>query len=309
VVPVALRGAVDVVVLAPVPLRRAGRRIARRTRAAKRSLVPAATFVLIGALTLLLALIVLVVVRDRPRAAPARPREPLRAVLAGVWAVVTNARSWPPALAAAGMFATVVTLQGLWGVAWLTQVYRLGRVHASALMALLALGVAIGAVALIVGIYLIVQLALHAYAGRSLKNDPSMTDAAVKMRIGPVAQVAIDPNAPAIAAASPAPAQPAVASVNVPAAAAAAPAKTGGGAGAGKSTYDTVCHVCHGAGVAGAPKFGDKAAWAPRIKQGLDALHASALKGKGAMPPKGGNPSLSDTDVMAAVDYMANAAK
>ena len=67
--------------------------------------------------------------------------------------------------------------------------------------------------------------------------------------------------------------------------------------------------MCHAAGVAGAPKFGDKAAWAPRLKQGLDALHASALKGKGAMPPKGGNMSLSDEAVKAAVDYMANAAK
>jgi len=67
--------------------------------------------------------------------------------------------------------------------------------------------------------------------------------------------------------------------------------------------------VCHGAGIAGAPKFGDKAAWAPRLKSGLDALHASALKGKGAMPPKGGNGALSDAEVTAAVDYMAAAAK
>jgi cytochrome c5 len=170
----------------------------------------------------------------------------------------------------------------------------------------LALGVAIGAVALIVGIYLLVQLALHAYASRSLKGDPSMSDAAVKSRIAPVAQLAIDPNAPAVAA-TPAPAQPVVASIAVPPPAASA--KAAAGAGAGKSTYDSVCHVCHAAGVAGAPKFGDKAAWAPRIKQGLNALHANALKGKGAMPPKGGNPSLSDADVAAAVDYMVSAAK
>jgi cytochrome c5 len=61
--------------------------------------------------------------------------------------------------------------------------------------------------------------------------------------------------------------------------------------------------------VAGAPKVGDKAAWAPRIKQGIDTLHQSALKGKNAMPPKGGNASLSDADVMAAVDYMVSQAK
>jgi cytochrome c5 len=61
--------------------------------------------------------------------------------------------------------------------------------------------------------------------------------------------------------------------------------------------------------VAGAPKFGDKAAWAPRIAQGKNALYASALKGKAAMPPKGGNTALSDDAVKAAVDYMIAAAK
>jgi cytochrome c5 len=170
----------------------------------------------------------------------------------------------------------------------------------------LAIGVAIGAVALIVGIYLLVQLAIHAHAGREQKNEPAMSEAAVKKRIAPAAQVAVDPNAPAPAA-TPAGAAPAVASVTLPAA---APAKgAAGGAGSGKATYDSVCNVCHGAGVAGAPKFGDKAAWAPRIKQGVAVLHANAMKGKGAMPPKGGNPSLSDADVSAAVDYMVSAAK
>ena len=67
--------------------------------------------------------------------------------------------------------------------------------------------------------------------------------------------------------------------------------------------------ACHGTGVLGAPKFGDKAAWAPRIKQGMDTLYSSALKGKGAMPPKGGNTALSDADVKAGVDYMVSAAK
>ena len=70
-----------------------------------------------------------------------------------------------------------------------------------------------------------------------------------------------------------------------------------------------MCTACHTAGVAGAPRFGDKAAWSPRIAKGKDALYHSALTGKGAMPAKGGNPSLSDADVKAAVDYMAAAAK
>ncbi len=91
-----------------------------------------------------------------------------------------------------------------------------------------------------------------------------------------------------------------------PAPAAADKAETGG---KGKSVYDAVCMVCHGAGVAGAPKLGDKAAWAPRIKSGMSTLYTVALKGKGAMPPKGGNTALADADVKAAVDYMAGAAK
>jgi cytochrome c5 len=77
----------------------------------------------------------------------------------------------------------------------------------------------------------------------------------------------------------------------------------------GKKVYDVSCMACHATGAAGAPKFGDKAAWAPRLKTGADALHASALKGKGAMPAKGGNAALSDAEVIAAVDYMAGAAK
>ena len=77
----------------------------------------------------------------------------------------------------------------------------------------------------------------------------------------------------------------------------------------GKATYDKTCAVCHATGLAGAPKFGDKAAWAPRIATGLDTLHNSALHGKNAMPPKGGNLALTDTDVTAAVDYIVAAAK
>jgi cytochrome c5 len=77
----------------------------------------------------------------------------------------------------------------------------------------------------------------------------------------------------------------------------------------GKKVYDTTCVACHATGAANAPKFGDKAAWAPRLKTGADALYASALKGKGAMPAKGGNAALPDADVKAAVDYLVAAAK
>ena len=77
----------------------------------------------------------------------------------------------------------------------------------------------------------------------------------------------------------------------------------------GKSIYDSTCTACHAAGIANAPKLGDRSAWAPRIKQGVDALVQSALKGRGAMPPKGGNASLSDADLRAAIQYMVSQAK
>lgn len=76
----------------------------------------------------------------------------------------------------------------------------------------------------------------------------------------------------------------------------------------GKAVYDTKCFACHAAGVAGAPKFGDKVAWAPRIKQGKDVLVQSVIKGKGAMPPRAGM-GVSDADAAAAVDYMVDKAK
>lgn len=77
----------------------------------------------------------------------------------------------------------------------------------------------------------------------------------------------------------------------------------------GKAVYEKVCVACHASGVASAPKFGDKAAWAPRIGTGRDALVASVTNGKGAMPPKGGAGDLKDDDLKAAVDYMLSAAK
>ena len=78
---------------------------------------------------------------------------------------------------------------------------------------------------------------------------------------------------------------------------------------AGKKVYSSVCFACHATGVAGSPVFANKEQWAPRIATGMDALYHTALTGKGAMPPKGGNTSLSDDDVKAAVDYMVSEAK
>jgi cytochrome c5 len=77
----------------------------------------------------------------------------------------------------------------------------------------------------------------------------------------------------------------------------------------GKEIYDTKCFTCHATGVAGAPKFGDKDAWAPRIEQGIDALLATSIKGKGAMPPKGTCMDCTDEDLKSAIQYMVDAAK
>jgi cytochrome c5 len=77
----------------------------------------------------------------------------------------------------------------------------------------------------------------------------------------------------------------------------------------GEQVVNAVCQTCHGAGLVGAPKIGDKAAWQTRLAQGAKTLHEHAIKGIRAMPPKGGNPSLSDAEVSAAVDYMLKQAK
>ncbi len=116
---------------------------------------------------------------------------------------------------------------------------------------------------------------------------------------------AAEPAAQAAPAAVPAAAV--AAPTAAPVAVAAAPA-TASKAGAGEALYKQTCVACHAASVAGSPKFGDKAAWAPRIKTGIDALTASVIKGKNAMPPKGGS-SASDADIRAAVEFMVSAAK
>ncbi len=115
---------------------------------------------------------------------------------------------------------------------------------------------------------------------------------------------------------APAPAAPAA---TTPAPASTTPAAAPAAAGSpaentvGKATFTKVCSVCHAAGVGGAPKPGDKADWGPRIAQGKEVLYKHALEGftgsKGQMPPRGASPSLSDDEVKAAVDYMADQSK
>jgi cytochrome c5 len=115
--------------------------------------------------------------------------------------------------------------------------------------------------------------------------------------------------APAAAAAAP---EAVAATTAAPAPSAAAAPAASASVDAGKKLYESACVACHGAGIAGAPKFGDKAAWADRIKQGQNVLYEHAIKGfqgkAGMMPPKGGS-AASDEEVKAAVDYMEAAAK
>ena len=152
--------------------------------------------------------------------------------------------------------------------------------------------------AFVVPIALCVVLAQLATRGGDMSKSPAMSEDAVANRMKPAGAVVMgEAKAPE--------AKPAA---MAPAAAPAAPA-TVATAASGKDVYDKNCVACHAAGVAGAPKAGDKAAWAPRLASGIDALYANSLKGKNAMPPKGGNLTLADADVKAAVDYLVGLAK
>lgn len=127
----------------------------------------------------------------------------------------------------------------------------------------------------------------------------------------PAAPVAAEPAAAAAAPAPPTAAEPAPTVVTAAGAtaAAAAPAAEATAAPDGAQIYAAACAMCHTAGVAGAPKTGDKAAWAPRIATGADAMVNSVIHGKGAMPARGGNPKLTDDEIKATVEYLVAQAK
>jgi cytochrome c5 len=169
----------------------------------------------------------------------------------------------------------------------------------------------VGSIALVVGILLLAKFAIGTRplgTGNENANSPE----AIAARIGPAVTLAVDPTKGPVAGAPTAPATNAskatpvaVAAVVIPAAIPAANAAKPAG---GEGIYKTACAACHSAGVAGAPKSGDKAAWAPRIAQGKDTLYKHAIGGfqgkGGVMPAKGGNTTLADADVKSAVDYM-----
>ncbi|MBL0920241.1 MAG: cytochrome c5 family protein [Hydrogenophaga sp.] len=147
--------------------------------------------------------------------------------------------------------------------------------------------------------------AMGAQGGGAFR-DAEIGRAVVHMANASGAKFAEPQQPPPAAAAAPAAAPAPVAAAP---AAAAAPAPAATPVAGGEALYKQACTVCHAAGVAGAPKTGDKAAWAPRAAQGVDALTAVVLKGKGAMPPKGGAMSASDAEIKAAVQYLLDVAK
>jgi cytochrome c5 len=159
---------------------------------------------------------------------------------------------------------------------------------------LLVLGILVGVT---IGLIIIARIIAANTSVANRAEDP-VYERQVEERIQPVARVAIagqDNTALAPPAAAPAVAATAAADLT------------------GEQIYNQACVACHGAGVAGAPKLGDKAAWAPRIAQGMDTLHKHALQGfqgkAGYMPPKGGRTDLSDQSVMNGVDYIVAAGK
>jgi cytochrome c5 len=157
---------------------------------------------------------------------------------------------------------------------------------------------------LVLGILFAVTLGLFAFArhvgaehqGKQVTVDPRYLES-VEQRLQPVARVAVagqDNSALAIASAGPA----------LPVAA--LPAD-------GTAAYETACAACHGAGIAGAPKVGDKAAWAPRVAQGKDTLYKHAIEGlngkTGVMPAKGGRADWPDDLIKQAVDHILDLSK
>lgn len=158
--------------------------------------------------------------------------------------------------------------------------------------------------AFVVPIFTIIGLVYYVTSANMLAAGTVNAEKSTNERIQKVGTVVIGDAAQIAASlATPVNAVPAAPVAVAAAGPAAAPA-----ANAGETRYKETCFACHATGAAGAPKFGDKAAWAPRIATGMDALVKAAIHGLGAMPPKGGS-NASDEEIKATVAYMVNAAK
>ncbi|MGA9165667.1 MAG: c-type cytochrome, partial [Thiobacillus sp.] len=135
-----------------------------------------------------------------------------------------------------------------------------------------------GLFAPLLAIFLVIQLVLSIQGTHQADTTSEAAQKATAARIKPVAELAaLDANAPKVEK-------------------------------SGQEVYDAVCTACHAAGALGAPKFGNKGDWGPRIAQGYETLIKHATEGIRLMPARGGASDLSDTEVARAVAYMANAA-
>ena len=183
----------------------------------------------------------------------------------------------------------------------------------------MTIAVTVGAIVLVIGIFLLAKYAIGTHSvGNSAEK--ANTPEAIAQRIAPVTTLAVDVSkAPAPASiptqvatmpvAATQKSSPAIVAAAIPAAGVAVTPAAAGGEG----VYKNACVACHGAGIAGAPKVGDKAAWTARVALGKPLLYEHAIKGyqgkAGVMPAKGGNAALADADVKAAVDYMVASSK
>lgn len=134
---------------------------------------------------------------------------------------------------------------------------------------------------------ILILLAAH-YACATLSG--SLDEKSIEKRLKPEAEVTIEGGGQATTGGG-------------VAAASAAPADVG------QQRYEETCKMCHETGLAGAPKFGDKKDWAPRIAEGMDTLYKHAIQGFKAMPPKGSCTTCSDEEIQKAVDYMISHSK
>ena len=154
--------------------------------------------------------------------------------------------------------------------------------------------------AFLVPILSIVMIVQMITGGMKVESGTAlMSEAAVLQRLKPVGYVAMAGDVPPTATAT----------ATAPAPGPSGPAAAASGKVDGGKVYQTVCATCHGTGLLGSPKLGDKVAWKPRIAAGSATLHEHAIKGIRTMPAKGGNASLSDAEVSAAVDYMVDHSK
>ncbi len=161
-----------------------------------------------------------------------------------------------------------------------------------------SLAIGAGAVLVVTG-----YLVLPTLGGGS---DVDMSEAAVLERIKPVGSFTATASAPDQSEASSPPPTTGEAAAAAPATLAAAASAPAGGGRSGEEIYNTSCTACHSTGAAGAPKLGDKEAWAPRIATGMDTMLEVAINGKNAMPPRGTCGNCSDDDLKKAIEYMVS---